>query len=214
MNAVMCSRGVSASHRKKTTLTMQLKSWTCQPRREALQYQAMALRCRTEVLQCEAQAEASQCKPEASQFTPTEASQYKFRSRLLPQRVCCPQLCAMPVQHLRAPEQALEDTSPKKIDVTSKSPVGDISVVTLIRTDTTLDHSQKAEKVWIRHDQLSRHIGLTPPAHVSQQVRPGHGNICAWAARERLRFSMRSEIYFAVSAGRNANGPVHRGTLP
>ena len=30
---------------------------------------------------------------------------------------------------------------------TSKSPVGDISVVTLIRTDTTLDHSQKAEKV-------------------------------------------------------------------
>ena len=41
-----------------------------------------------------------------------------------------------------------EDTSPAKIDVTSKSPVGDISVVTLIRTDATLDHSQKAEKVW------------------------------------------------------------------
>ena len=37
---------------------------------------------------------------------------------------------------------------PRKIVVTSKSPVGDISVVTLIRTDTTLDHSQKAEKVW------------------------------------------------------------------
>ena len=34
-----------------------------------------------------------------------------------------------------------------KINVTSKSPVGDISVVTLIRTDTTLDHSHKAEKV-------------------------------------------------------------------
>ena len=32
--------------------------------------------------------------------------------------------------------------------MTSKSPVGDIPVVTLIRTDTTLDHSQKAEKVW------------------------------------------------------------------
>ena len=32
--------------------------------------------------------------------------------------------------------------------MTSKSPVGDISVFTLIRTDTTLDHSQKAEKVW------------------------------------------------------------------
>lgn len=38
-------------------------------------------------------------------------------------------------------------SSQSKIYVTSKSPVGDISVVTLIRTDTTLDHSQKAEKV-------------------------------------------------------------------
>ena len=27
------------------------------------------------------------------------------------------------------------------------SPLGDISAATLIRTDTTLDHSQKAEKV-------------------------------------------------------------------
>ena len=66
---------------------------------------------------------------------------------LLPQRVCCPWLCAMPVQHLQAPEQAREDTAPRKIDVTSNPPVGGISVVTLIRTDTTLDHSQKAEKV-------------------------------------------------------------------
>ena len=36
---------------------------------------------------------------------------------------------------------------PRKMVVTCKSPVGDISAVTLIRTDTTLDHSQKAEKV-------------------------------------------------------------------
>ena len=36
---------------------------------------------------------------------------------------------------------------PCENQVTSKSPVGDISVVTLIRTDITLDHSQKAEKV-------------------------------------------------------------------
>ncbi len=43
----------------------------------------------------------------------------------------------------------LKRTPPqRKINVTSKPPVGDISVVTLIRTDTTLDHSQKAEKVW------------------------------------------------------------------
>ena len=53
----------------------------------------------------------------------------------------------MPAQHVKASERAHEDTSPAKIDVTSKSPVGDISVVTLIRTDTTLDHSQMAEKV-------------------------------------------------------------------
>ena len=66
---------------------------------------------------------------------------------LTPQRVCCHWLSAMPAQHMKAPGQAREDTSPAKIDVTSKSPVGDISVVTLIRTDTTLDHSQKAEKV-------------------------------------------------------------------
>ena len=53
----------------------------------------------------------------------------------------------MLVQHARAAEQARANTCPRKINVTSKSPVGDISVVTLIRTDTTLDHSQKAEKV-------------------------------------------------------------------
>ena len=35
---------------------------------------------------------------------------------LLPQRVCCPWLCAMPVQHMKAPEQAREDTSPRKIE--------------------------------------------------------------------------------------------------
>ena len=38
--------------------------------------------------------------------------------------------------------------------MTSKSPVGDISVVTLIRTDTTLDHSQKAEKVCLENSRL------------------------------------------------------------
>ena len=68
---------------------------------------------------------------------------------LSPQRVCCNQLGAMLVQHARAAEQARADTCPRKINVTSKSPVGDISVVTLIRTDTTLDHSQKAEKVCV-----------------------------------------------------------------
>ena len=50
--------------------------------------------------------------------------------------------------NMREPLSKLKRVSPRrKIIVTSKSPVGDISVVTLIRTDTTLDHSQKAEKV-------------------------------------------------------------------
>ena len=50
--------------------------------------------------------------------------------------------------NMRGPLSKLKRMSPlRKIIVTSKSPVGDISVVTLIRTDTTLDHSQKAEKV-------------------------------------------------------------------
>ena len=53
----------------------------------------------------------------------------------------------MPWQHLRSTRQAWQTASPSKNYVTSKSPVGDIPVVTLIRTDTTLDHSQKAEKV-------------------------------------------------------------------
>ena len=41
-----------------------------------------------------------------------------------------------------------EHRSPRKIDVTGKLTVASVSVVTLIRTDTTLDHSQKAEKVY------------------------------------------------------------------
>ena len=66
---------------------------------------------------------------------------------------CYPEGCAAPgnVQcqcNAQGPLSKLERApSQRKINVTSKSPVGDISVVTLIRTDTTLDHSQKAEKV-------------------------------------------------------------------
>ena len=39
---------------------------------------------------------------------------HKGSSIMLPRRVCSPQLCAMPVPHARAPEQAREDTSPHK----------------------------------------------------------------------------------------------------
>ena len=67
--------------------------------------------------------------------------------------MCYPEGCAAPGSvpcqcNTRGLLSKLEETPPQtKINVTSKSPVGDISVVTLIRTDTTLDHSQKAEKV-------------------------------------------------------------------
>ena len=67
--------------------------------------------------------------------------------------ICYPEGCAAPGQvpcqcNTRGSLSKLKRTPPQaKINVTSKSPVGDISVVTLIRTDTTLDHSQKAEKV-------------------------------------------------------------------
>ena len=79
---------------------------------------------------------------------------------------CYPEGCAapgfVPCQcNTRGLLSKLKEAPPqRKIDVTSKSPVGDISVVTLIRTDTTLDHSQKAEKVCLssRNTQsLKRH---------------------------------------------------------
>jgi hypothetical protein len=70
---------------------------------------------------------------------------------------CYPEGCAAPGEVLcqcntRGSLSKLKRTPPQtKINVTSKFPVGNISVVTLIRTDTTLDHSQKAEKVWSLH---------------------------------------------------------------
>jgi hypothetical protein len=79
-------------------------------------------------------------------MTSTQAEQVRQRS-------CYPKGCAATgfVQcqcNARGSLSKLAGVPPRrKINVTSKSPVGDISVVTLIRTDTTLDHSQKAEKV-------------------------------------------------------------------
>ena len=70
---------------------------------------------------------------------------------------CAAPSCVPCQRYARGPLSKLERTPPQaKINVTSKSPVGDISVVTLIRTDTTLDHSQKAEKVCFNARRLSR----------------------------------------------------------
>ena len=60
----------------------------------------------------------------------------------------------------RSPSKLKRTLPQSKIYVTSKSPVGDISVVTLIRTDTTLDHSQKAEKVCLH---VSAVLGPSTP---------------------------------------------------
>lgn len=50
---------------------------------------------------------------------------------------------------------------PRKLDVPSNSLVGDISVVTLIRPDDgTLDHSQKAEKVYMRRETMKIHARI------------------------------------------------------
>ena len=72
----------------------------------------------------------------------------------------------MTVCHVKATPEvcqaSLSRTSPRKIDVTSKNPVGFISVVTLIRTDTTLDHSQKAEKVCCTTGALNALQGHRP----------------------------------------------------
>ena len=68
---------------------------------------------------------------------------------MLPKRVCHTlQKCKAEATSEQPASKPNRNCSPRKIDVTRKLPVGSISVVTLIRTDTTLDHSQKAEKVW------------------------------------------------------------------
>ena len=68
--------------------------------------------------------------------------------RMLPKMVCHTlQKCKAEVTSEQSAGKPNGNCSPRKIDVTRKLPVGSISVVTLIRTDTTLDHSQKAEKV-------------------------------------------------------------------
>ena len=90
---------------------------------------------------------------------------------------CYPEGCAAPGQvpcqcNTRGALSKLKSTPPRsKINVTSKSPVGDISVVTLIRTDTTLDHSQKAEKVCFH---VSAVLGpSTPSGKEVSWLRPG-----------------------------------------
>ena len=96
-------------------------------------------------------------KPKEHEFKQGPCFQHLRKGKCVHQKSkrsrCYPEGCAapgfVPCQcNTRGLLSKLKEAPPqRKIDVTSKSPVGDISVVTLIRTDTTLDHSQKAEKV-------------------------------------------------------------------
>ena len=67
---------------------------------------------------------------------------------VLPKRVCHTlQKCKAEATSEQPAGKPNRNCSPRKIDVTRKLTVVSVSVVTLIRTDTTLNHSQKAEKV-------------------------------------------------------------------
>ena len=131
---------------------------------------------------------------------------------------CYPEGCAatsfVPCQrNTRRPLSKLEgNLLPRKITVTSKSPVGDISVVTLIRTDTTLDHSQKAEKVCTQQAIVSNHARRAVARCCS---RPLHGCAKMWAhnSPEWARMSRHSarpalQIGFWIGEGRaQIHGP-------
>ena len=78
----------------------------------------------------------------------------------MPKRVCCNSQQVHSQCNAQGPLSKLERAAPQRqINVTSTSPIGDISIVTLVRTDTTLDHSRKAEKV--RESKLREHTHLT-----------------------------------------------------
>ena len=97
-------------------------------------------------------------------------------------KTCYPEGCAapsfVPCQcNTQGSLSKLKGAPPqRKINVTCKSPVGDISVVTLIRTDTTLDHSQKAEKVCSNRAQLLLLAQVAPSKaffqHALRSVQP------------------------------------------
>ena len=57
-------------------------------------------------------------------------------------------MCTSESRAERTLSKPKENPHPLKIKMTVKTPIGVILVVILIRTETTLDHSQKAEKVY------------------------------------------------------------------
>jgi hypothetical protein len=135
--------------------------------------------------------------------------------------LCCyPEGCAtpgfVPCQcNTRRILSKLENIHPqRKINVTSKSPVEDISVVTLIRTDTTLDHSQKAEKVCaVRREWLRRQHDCETGAFVAKGApRPRSYRLsvvardqpaCEWRVMHKMQ-----QVAIMVSGCRQRSVPV------
>ena len=95
-----------------------------------------------------------------------------FVSRMLPGGFATLSGSAMPEATSGLGRSKLRTPVPqRKIDVKRELPVGSVSVFTLIRTDTTLDHSQKAEKVC-----SPRHPGICsslPPTSDVGIIAPG-----------------------------------------
>ena len=83
----------------------------------------------------------------SDQFENTTLASELERCASYPKGYAAPDKVPCQCNMWRSPSKLKRSLPQPKIHVTSKSPVGNISVVTLIRTDTTLDHSQKAEKV-------------------------------------------------------------------
>ena len=127
-----------------------------------------------------------------------------------PSRVCSAQKCARPVPHMKVSEQAQQNTSPAKIHVTSKSPVGDIPVVTLIRTDTTLDHSQKAEKVCAENiDKFTPHITGPNTFCLSQHSTRNVSANVAYAGKGRRAFNAQRRTLCDVAVPHRTLPPHH-----
>ena len=120
-------------------------------------------------------AKEAMCASLTCKLRPPPAPQTRTHVHLSTSQVQCryPAGCAAPSRvrcqcNTRGPLSKLGRMPPQwKIHVTSKSPVGDISVVTLVRTDTTLDHSQKAEKVCMHYEHWTEYGTASMETYVS-----------------------------------------------
>ena len=140
---------------------------------------------------------------ERSNTKHSSATQVQDQDGMLTRRARCSQKSARLAQHMRTPKQAQRATSPINSHATSKSPVGDISAVTLVRADTTLDHSQKAGKVnmltaaAIAHSALQHQLVLLiPPAVLASH---SHCVPSLPAARRRALPGQQSQAHCATS---------------